>query len=235
MGQSVMIMTEIIDPAFLPLRDGLQFCVWRIVKMKLVKLPESDWGKVYSGDCYLVFDGRHGGQHIYYWIGKHSTIDEQAVAAIKAVELDDMFNGMPVQHREVMGHESRGFRKLFPDGVISLNGGADSGLAHVPLEEHEVKLFQVMGDKSPLLKQVELDWANMNHGDTFVLDAGSLIFIWSGSSSSGAERISAARLAGRLRDRLGESVVHLTGVSFWFTEGADTFRYYVGIKWFNQL
>jgi len=203
-------MEDVIDPAFIPLRDGLQFRVWRVDKLKLVKVAERDWGKFYSGDCYLVFDGRQTGDHIYFWIGNNSSIDEQAVAAIKAVELDNMFNGMPVQHREVMGFESKSFRKLFSGGVITLVGGVDSGLQHVTNQEHVVKLFQVSGGKVPILRQVELDWSNMNHGDTFVLDAGSIIFIWSGKSSSGSERMAAASLAGRLRDRPGEDVVHLT-------------------------
>ena len=203
-------MTDRIDPVFVPLRAGLEFSVWRVVKLELVKVPERDWGKFYSGDCYVLYDGRYGGQHVYYWIGEDSSIDEQAVAAIKAVELDNMFNGMAVQHREVMDYESQRFRKLFPDGVITLKGGADSGLTHVTDKEHLVKLFQVAGGKVPVLREVAVDWTNMNHGDTFVFDAGYQIFIWSGATSSGAERISAANLAARLRDKPGENVVHLS-------------------------
>ena len=44
----------------------------------------------------------------------------------------------------------------------------------------------------------------MNHGDTFVLDAGDFIFIWSGISSSGMEKMKAASLAGKLRDKVGD-------------------------------
>ena len=201
----------VIDPVFLPLtEDGVKFRVWRVQKLQLVPVAETDWGKFYSGDCYLVFDGRHGGDHIYYWIGRDSSQDEQTVAAIKAVELDNLFGGQPVQHREVMGYESQTFRKLFQGGVICLVGGVESGLSPVSKEEPEARLFQVGGGKVPILREVELDWANINHGDTFVLDAGSLIFIWSGRSSSGSERLAAAGLASRLRDRVGEDIVHLT-------------------------
>ena len=201
----------VVDPVFLPLtEEDVKFQVWRVKKLQLVAVPETDWGKFYSGDCYLVFDGRHGGDHIYYWLGRHSSQDEQTVAAIKAVELDNLFGGQPVQHREVMGYESQTFRKLFQGGVICLVGGVESGLSPVSKEEPEARLFQVGGGKVPILREVELDWANINHGDTFVLDAGSLIFIWSGRSSSGSERLAAAGLANRLRDRVGEDIVHLT-------------------------
>ena len=57
---------------------------------------------------------------------------------------------------------------------------------------------------------MELDWSRMNHGDTFVLDAGDLIFIWSGLSSSGMEKMKAANLASKLRDKVGEKIVHVT-------------------------
>ena len=46
----------------------------------------------------------------------------------------------------------------------------------------------------------------MNHGDTFVLDAGNIIFVWRGVDSTGAEGLAAAKLAARLRNKIGEQV-----------------------------
>jgi len=206
-------MADLTDPAFSPLKDET-FFIWRVEMLKLVPVPKEEWGKFFSGDCYLVFDNRdtkkvqEGVGDIYFWIGANSTIDEQAVVAIKAVELDDFMGGAPVQHREVMGHESSSFRKIFPEGIITLRGGVDSGLKEVD-RTHQVKLFQVMGGKAPILREVDLDWSHVNHGDTFVLDAGEFIFIWSGSSSSGMEKMKAANLAQNLRDKAGERIVNV--------------------------
>ena len=69
--------------------------------------------------------------------------------------------------------------------------------------------LKVLGGSAPILREIELSWANVNHGDTFVLDAGDIIFIWSGHSSSGMEKMKAAALANKLRDRVGEDIVHV--------------------------
>ena len=203
-------MSSIVDPAFEKIvNSSVKFSVFRVNNLKLVPVPDNDVGKFYSGDCYLVFDSRHGADNIYYWIGSRSSQDERAVVAIKAVELDNLFGGLPTQHREVEAHESLGFRRMFPGGLVTLQGGHTTGLRRVSGEQEGAKLLQVMGGKYPVMREVSLAWDNMNHGDTFVLDTGSIIFIWSGASSSPGEKITAANLANKLRDKLGEEIVHV--------------------------
>jgi len=204
-------MAPIVDSVFKKIVDNsVKFIVFRVNTLKLVPVPENDIGKFYSGDCYLIFDARHGADNIYYWIGSESSQDERAVVAIKAVELDNLFGGQPSQHREVEGHESLSFRRMFPGGLVTLQGGHTTGLKKVSRDQAGAKLLQVMGGKYPLMREVGLAWANMNHGDTFVLDTGSIIFIWSGASSSPGEKMTAASLANRLRDKLGEEIVHVS-------------------------
>ena len=136
-------------------------------------------------------------------------MDERTTAAIKAVELDNLFGGMPVQHRELQGCESNRFKKLFSGGMVTLAGGTESGLMRVQRAQHVVRLFQVAGGKIPAMTEVKVSWERMNHGDTFVLDTGKSIFIWAGKSSSGMEKITASGLANKLRDNLGEEIIHV--------------------------
>jgi len=198
----------VVDPVFNPLLAGKKFGVWRVKQLKLTVVPEKDWGKFYSGDCYLVFKN-DGGEHVFFWLGAESSHDEQAVVAIKAVELDNLFNGMPVQHREMQGHESVRFKRIFKEGIVTLLGGTEAGLKQVQKVGHVARLFQVRGGKTPALTEVALEWTSMNHGDTFVVDTGSIIFIWAGETSSGMEKVVAAGLASKLRDRVGEEIVHV--------------------------
>jgi len=91
---------------------------------------------------------------VYFWIGDECSVDEQAVAAIKAVELDNLFGGLPVQHREAQGFESSRFKAIFPDGLIIKKGGMASGLKKAETNEHEPKLFKVAGGIRPVMTEV---------------------------------------------------------------------------------
>ena len=84
-----------------------------------------------------------------------------------------------------------------------MRGGWDSGLRGAG-RRHEARLFQVLGGRAPVMREVALAWPSLNHGDTFVLDSGSVIFVWSGAESSGGERLAAAHLASKLRDKVGK-------------------------------
>ena len=93
---------------------------------------------------------------VHFWIGSQCSIDEQAVAAIKAVELDNLFGGLPIQHREVQGFESARFKDQFPDGIMIKKGGMESGLAKAETNAHEAKLFKVAGGSRPVMTEVAL-------------------------------------------------------------------------------
>merc|ERR1711992_194125 len=197
----------VIDPAFQSLVDqggdtlrGL----WRVQKLELVAVPKGQEGKFYEGNCYLHFDKNPSEQHVHFWIGGECSVDEQAVAAIKAVELDNLFGGLPIQHREVQGFESKRFKDQFPDGIMIKKGGMESGLQKAETNAHEAKLFKVAGGMRPVMTEVDMAWSSMNHGDVFVLDSGKKIFVWKGSGASGQEKMTAGLIAAKMKDDRGE-------------------------------
>merc|ERR1711963_115157 len=202
----------VVDPLFQELLDqegeekrGL----WRVQNLELVPVPEGHWGQFYDGDCYLLLDKNQEEEHVFFWIGDECSVDEQAVAAIKAVELDNLFGGLPVQHREAQGFESNRFKAVFPDGLIIKKGGMESGLKKAETNVHEPKLFKVAGGSRPVMTEVPMAWSSMNHGDVFVLDSGKKIFVWRGSEASGMEKMTAGLIAAKLRDHVGEDITHL--------------------------
>merc|ERR1711973_653362 len=87
----------VIDAAFKKLLDkgvdagGNLRGLWRVQKLEIVEVPKGQEGKFYEGDCYIHFDKNPVEEHVHFWIGNECSVDEQAVAAIKAVELDLLF------------------------------------------------------------------------------------------------------------------------------------------------
>jgi len=133
------------------------------------------------------------------------------VAAYKAVELDDLLDDGPVQHREVQGEESSLFVSYFPGGLQYMEGGIASGFRHVKADEYKPRLFQVRQTGTGATKnirafEVPVKAKSMNHGDTFILDAGPKVYVWIGKESNAFEKSKGGALAHNIvGGRVGKS------------------------------
>ncbi|XP_032994354.1 advillin [Lacerta agilis] len=195
-----------LTSAFKTVTNTPGLIIWRIEKMDLVLVPPKAHGSFYEGDCYVLLSTRKSGSalfyDIHYWIGKRSSLDEQGCAAIYTTQLDDYLGGVPVQHREVQGHESELFKGYFKQGLIYKKGGVASGLNHVETNVHNVKrLLHVKGKRNVTAAEVEMSWDSFNVGDVFLLDLGKVIVQWNGPLSNKQERMKAMLLAKDIRDR----------------------------------
>ncbi|XP_037829188.1 villin-1 isoform X2 [Kryptolebias marmoratus] len=186
-------------------KPGMQ--IWTISKMQMVSVPSRAFGNFFEGDCYVVLNitkARGSGESvdIHYWIGKSSSQDEQASAAIYVTQLDEYLGGSPVQHREVQGFESPQFRSYFKSGLIYKKGGVASGFNHVDTNVYNVlRLLHVKGRKHVTATEVEVSWNSFNCGDVFLLDMGKTVVQWNGQESNRRERLKAVLLAQDIRDR----------------------------------
>lgn len=86
-----------------------------------VRYPAKDYGKFYTGDSYIILQTNENKNKdlswdVHFWLGSETSTDEAGAAAILTVQLDDLLNGDPVQHREVQDHESQMFLGYFKNG-----------------------------------------------------------------------------------------------------------------------
>lgn len=184
--------------------------VWRVENLELVSVEYRWHGFFYGGDCYLVLYtyevNRKPHYILYIWQGRHATVDELAASAYQAVEVDQQFNGEPVQVRVTMGKEPRHFLAIFKgklvifEGGTSRKGGSES--------EPPLRLFQIRGTDSSNTKAVEVPAfaASLNSNDVFLLKAQTEHYLWYGKGSSGDEREMAKQLAAMICDGFQETV-----------------------------
>jgi Gelsolin repeat/Villin headpiece domain len=187
--------------------------VWRIENMNPEIVDQKEHGKFYSGDCYIVLHTIQKSSalewDLFFWIGRDSTQDEQGAVAYRAVELDDMLGGGPIQYREVQGHESDKFNSVFPS-MQYLDGGVASAFNHVEPDSYEPRLFHIKGKRHTTVHQVAMAGDSLNSGDVFVLDAGLNLYQWNGSGANKYEKAKALDVVTNIRNERGaRPVVHI--------------------------
>jgi len=159
--------------------------VWRIEKFKVVKQRDFD-EKFYNGDSYIVLhsyktEGKDDLKYnVHFWLGKDTTQDEAGAAAIKTVEVDDYLGDLPVQYRQVQGHETKNFSSLWGSMQI-LEGGVESGFRKVGPKKWVPRLLHICMPNKKKKKKIKVDEVplgldSLNNCDAFVLDCGTVAF-----------------------------------------------------------
>lgn len=210
-------MAAASDKEFVGAGQKVGLEIWRVENRRtkadtpdfgVKRWPKEEYGSFYSGDSYLVLntynvvvDGKKTdklGWDVHFWLGKDSSQDEIGVAAYKAVELDDLLDDGPVQHREVQGSESALFQSYFK-GLHYMDGGIASGFRQVKPEEYKPRLFQVRRTrKSVRTFEVPLSAKSINHGDVFILDAGLSVYMFIGAHANAFEKMKGGALASNI-------------------------------------
>jgi len=186
---------------------------WRIEKFKVVKKQQdAEWNSFYSGDAYIILNTYKAPDNdakllynVHFWLGTHSTQDEQGTAAYKTVELDDLLGDLPVQFRECEGEESKEFLACFDNKIKILQGGIESGFNNIKPDQYTPRLMHIKGKQQIRVTEVKLAFTSLNHGDVFLLDSGLELFQWNGKSAGIFEKRKANEIVQALkRDRNGK-------------------------------
>lgn len=218
---------------------GLQ--IWRIVKFKVTEWPKEDYGKFFDGDSYIILNAYKEESSeallydVHFWIGKYSTQDEYGTAAYKTVELDTYLDDVPVQHREVQGHESDLFRSYFKE-ITYLHGGADSGFRAVKPEEYTPRLFHFHGDKFGVtVKEVVRDKSRLDDTDAYILDLGLTIYQWNGQGCNKDERFKALQYVNKLKEERSGKRIQVEVIDQNSSDEEDFLRHLDGGKEEDQF
>uniref|UniRef100_H2ZGB3 Gelsolin-like domain-containing protein n=1 Tax=Ciona savignyi TaxID=51511 RepID=H2ZGB3_CIOSA len=186
--------------------EGLQ--IWRIENMEVVPISKKTYGSFFTGDAYIILNSRKVGSgfsyNLHFWLGNHSSQDEQGAAAMLATQLDDYLGGDPVQYRETQGYESEMFKGYFKSGINAAHRFSQLGFKHAETNQYDVRrLLHVKGRKTVTATEVEFAWTSFNLGDVFLVDLGKIIIQWNGPESNRMERLKVLVLSGRhdIRDR----------------------------------
>mmetsp|Transcript_27718 Transcript_27718/g.44350 ORF Transcript_27718/g.44350 Transcript_27718/m.44350 type:complete len:402 (+) Transcript_27718:1903-3108(+) len=194
-------------------KPGLQ--IWRVHNKRTASdtpdfgvekvTDKNEFGTFFSGDSYIVLNtfkvkdmnGKVTDKlawDVHFWLGNESSQDEIGVAAYKTVELDDLLDDGPIQHRELQGSESRLFQSYFKE-MVYMKGGNPSGFRKVKPEEYEPRLLMIRRTKKTTRAfEVPVAAKNLNHGDVFILDAGLKIYLWVGDKANAFEKSKGANL-----------------------------------------
>ncbi|CAF0804352.1 unnamed protein product [Adineta ricciae] len=174
--------------------------IFRIEQFKMVPYPESMHGIFFSGDSFVIQYTYHDQQRsytlIYFWLGHHSSQDEQGAAAMGAVELDRKIHGTGTIIRVVQDKEPLHFMAMFHGRMIIFKHGKRSGFRNLQYhdentsENDDTYLLQVRGLSKFDTKAVQVDLraSALNSNDCFVLFSPQSVYIWCGKGSTGDER-----------------------------------------------
>nr|XP_045729034.1 advillin [Mirounga angustirostris] len=201
--------------------------IWRIENLELVPVEHQWYGFFYGGDCYLVlytYEVNGKPRYILYiWQGRHASKDELVASAYQATEVDQQFDGAPVQVRVTMGKEPRHFMAIFKGKLVIFEGGTSRKGNAEP--NPPVRLFQIQGNNKSNTKAVEVPAlaSSLNSSDAFLLRSQAEHYLWYGKGSSGDERAMAKELASLLCKGTEDTVAEgQEPAEFWDLLGGKT-------------
>uniref|UniRef100_A0A8B9LTZ5 Villin-like n=1 Tax=Astyanax mexicanus TaxID=7994 RepID=A0A8B9LTZ5_ASTMX len=170
---------------------GLSLAVWKGKKATVEERRaalERAVVSVYHCNSNEIIHLQFANTLIHVVQGRHATQDEITACAYQAVNVDNRYNGAPVQVRVTMGKEPRHFLAIFKGRLIIYEGG--TGKPGVVNPDPGARLFQVRGTNEINTKATEVPAraSSLNSNDIFLLKTDLVTYTWYGKGCSGDER-----------------------------------------------
>ncbi|CAI9287774.1 unnamed protein product [Lactuca saligna] len=194
------------------LKSGGKLEVWTIDGGAKKAVAHEDFGKFYSGDCYIVLYSYHTGEkkeefYLCYWIGKDSTEEDQNTAAKLTTSMFNSLKARPVQGRIYQEKEPPQFIAIFQPMVVFKGGLSSSYKSSIADQTDETYspdsnfIIRILGTAVHNNKAVQLDFVpeSLNSYECFVIQSGSHVYIWQGTQSTFEQQEWAAKIADFLK------------------------------------
>lgn len=195
--------------------------VWEIENFVPRKIDDTEHGKFYEGDCYIVlrssYEDNGFDYQIYFWIGTTATLDKRACAAIHAVNLRNYLGARCRTVREEQGDESDEFLALFDAPITYIEGGRTiSGFYTMDDVIYIIRMYRVHAQERQIhLEVVDVAVESLDSRYVFMLDAGLKIYVWYGKTAKNTLKSKARLLAEKInkneRKNKAELITELEG------------------------
>lgn len=201
-----------VEPEFATINpDEPILLIWRIEKLKLKKWPQERYGAFYEGDSFLILSIKSKEEkYAHVWTGKESTKDEISYVQYKVLQLDQKLENSLEIYYESQEKESELFKSYFEYFTV-VKGGIDADLEKLNSQQYKAKLFHVHSIGAKLQsREITINRKNLDSGDSYLLDTGIKIFIWTGKKSNSFEKFHMGCLAQKIKDLRHNKVVIIT-------------------------
>ncbi|XP_050400347.2 villin-1 [Patella vulgata] len=204
-GDSVQIMNldTIFDSVDTP---GLN--IWRVHSNDLEPVKENDHGFFHEEAVYVLLKiDDDGSAYLHHWRGRLSTKVDKDRGHDRCNQIDEHFGGAHVFSFEFQGHESSCFMKLFPEGLVYVEGNPIT----IPRRaaKYHKRLYTIDGRDYIRAQCVEPYVEELSSLGAAILDGFPRFYVWIGDQCPYPTRVKAIDLARKMRNTQRKGQVHI--------------------------
>ncbi|XP_046357104.2 advillin-like isoform X2 [Haliotis rufescens] len=187
-------------------RSGL--FIWKLEGRRLHLVEGNDHGFLLEGTAYIVLQiSLDKTSSLHFWTGRNATENDVSNIHDLAHELDATICRASIFSKEVQGHESLCFLRLFPEGLVYLEGGPHTSLSRTA--RYVKRLYVVTGRKHVRAACERPTVSALDPSVSVILDGYPRVYVWIGSKCGYVTRVKAIQVARRIRNWQRKGKAHV--------------------------